>query len=151
MLQGGYTHTSNTYNADSWCQVLPTILHERPRLISNHVLYIIIQTFCTWKSMCWHQTVRLLVSSSKLWCEYSKKIWQFYKTHLISCFIIMYSNPSDVPLVPQQSLRQILPTYKYFFTVDPSNTDRLKNSKKQECHSAAGIVVKQLENIKASL
>lgn len=68
--------------------------------------------------------------------------------------MIMYSNPSDVPLVAKQLLQQILPTYKFlvfFFTIDPSNADRLKNSKKQECHPAAGIVVKQLKNIKASL
>lgn len=40
---------------------------------------------------------------------------------------------------------------KVYLTIDPSNTDGLKNSKKQECHPTAGVVVKQLENIKATL
>lgn len=38
-----------------------------------------------------------------------------------------------------------------FLTIDPSNTHRLKNSKKQESHPSAGIVVEQLENIQATL
>lgn len=40
---------------------------------------------------------------------------------------------------------------KVLLTIDPSDTDRLKNSKQQKCHPAAGIVVKQLKEIKASL
>lgn len=40
---------------------------------------------------------------------------------------------------------------KVLLTIDPSNTDGLKNSKKQERHPTAGVVVKQLENIKATL
>lgn len=40
-------YISNTYSTDSWCEVLPTIFHKRPRLISNHVLYMIILTICT--------------------------------------------------------------------------------------------------------
>lgn len=37
-----------THSADSWCDVLPAILYERPWPISNHVLYIIVQTVSTW-------------------------------------------------------------------------------------------------------
>lgn len=37
----------HTYSADSWCEVHPTILHEGPWSISNHVLYVIILTICT--------------------------------------------------------------------------------------------------------
>lgn len=40
---------------------------------------------------------------------------------------------------------------RLFLTVDPSNTNRLKNCKEQKSHPSAGIVVKQLENIQASL
>ena len=48
-LKGRHAHISSTYSTDSWCEILPTIFHERPRSISNHVLYIIILTICTWR------------------------------------------------------------------------------------------------------
>lgn len=47
MLLGRHVYISSTYGTDSWCDVLPTVFHKRPRSISNHVLYIIIMTICT--------------------------------------------------------------------------------------------------------
>ena len=36
-------------------------------------------------------------------------------------------------------------------TITPPNTDGLETSKDQECHPTAGIVIKQLKHIQATL
>lgn len=40
--------TVSAHHADGWCEVLPTVFHVAPRPVSNHVLYVVVQTICAW-------------------------------------------------------------------------------------------------------
>lgn len=65
-------YSSCTYSADSWCDILPTIFHERQWPISNHVVYIIIQTISTWRKeitiQSWYFILELTIIMHKLSC-----------------------------------------------------------------------------------
>lgn len=40
--------TGRTHRAHGWREVLPTVFHVTPRAVSNHVVYVVIQTVGAW-------------------------------------------------------------------------------------------------------